>query len=58
MPTGCPDTSDRRASIERMIEQYRLETIRRLERRAMALWRKMEARQVLAGFEKPIERVH
>jgi len=41
-----------------MIEWYRLETIRRLEQRAMALWRKIEARQTLAGFERPLERVH
>jgi hypothetical protein len=58
MQIGCADPGDRRASIERMIEWYRLETIRRLEQRAMALWRKIEARQVLAGFEKPLERVH
>jgi hypothetical protein len=58
MPIGRADPGDRRASIERMIEWHRLETIRRLEQRAMALWRKIEARQALAGFEKPLERVH
>jgi len=52
------DTGDRLERIERMIEHYRLETIRRLERRTMALWRKMETRQALADFEKPPERIH
>jgi hypothetical protein len=41
-----------------MIEHYRLETIRRQERRAMALWRKIETRQKLADFEKPLDRIH
>jgi hypothetical protein len=58
MPIGNDDTDDRRVSIERMIERYRLETVRRLERRAITLWLKLEARQALAGFEKPLERVH
>jgi hypothetical protein len=58
MPLGRADTGDRLASIERMIEHYRLETIRRQERRAMTLWRKIETRQALANFEKPLERIH
>jgi len=58
MPNGHLDTGDRLASIERLIEHYRLEAIRRLERRTIALWRKMEARQTLARFEKPLERIH
>ena len=58
MPIGHVDTADRLACIERLIEHYRLEEIRRLERRTMALWRKMEARQALAKFEKPLERIH
>lgn len=58
MPNGHLDTGDRLACIERLIEHYRLEAIRRLERRTIALWRKMEARQALAKFEKPLERIH
>ena len=58
MPFADPARGARLACIERMIEHYRLETIRRLERRTMTLWRNMEARQVLAEFEKPLERVH
>ena len=41
-----------------MIEHYRREKIRRLERRAMTLWRRLEAQQVLVNFEKPPERIH
>ncbi len=58
MRIGHADTADRRVSIERLIERFRLEAVRRMEQRAMALWRKMEARQALAGFEKPLERIH
>ena len=58
MPISHADTGDRLASIERMIEHYRLETIRRQERRAMTLWRKIETRQKLADFEKPLDRIH
>jgi hypothetical protein len=58
MPIGHVDSDDRLASIERLIEHYRLEAIRRLERRTMALWRKIETRQALAKFEKPLERIH
>jgi hypothetical protein len=53
-----PDTRSRLARVERMIEQYRRAKRRRLERRAIALWRKLEARQALGRFEQPLERVH
>ena len=57
-PSDRPDTLSRLARVERMIEQYRLAKRRRLERRAIALWRKLEARQALGRFEHPLERVH
>jgi hypothetical protein len=41
-----------------MIESHRLEKLRRLQRRAITLWRRLEAHQALAEFEKPLERVH
>src|SRR5437763_15666296 len=43
-----PTTTDRRARIEQMIEDYRRAKQRRLMRRAIALWRKTEARQQVA----------
>jgi hypothetical protein len=52
------DTGDRPARIARMIESHRLEKLRRLQRRAITLWRRLEAHQALAEFEKPLERVH
>jgi hypothetical protein len=52
------DTGDRLARIERMIEHYRLAKDRRLERRAVTLWRKLETQQAFIEFEKPPERVH
>jgi hypothetical protein len=52
------DTGDPLAPVERMIEHYRLAKKRRLRRRAIALWRKLEAQQALVEFEKPLERVH
>ena len=52
------DTRDPLGHIERMIEHYRLEKVRRLQRRALTLWRKLEARQALVKLEKPLERVH
>jgi hypothetical protein len=58
MPHDRADRTYRRARIDRMIEQYRREKIRRLERRAMTLWRKLEAQQVFVHFEKPPERIH
>ena len=57
-PSHRPDTRGRLARVERMIEQYRLAKRRRLERRAISLWRKLEARQALGRFEEPVERVH
>ena len=58
MPIDHSDTADRLARIERMIEHYRLAKNRLLERRAIALWRKLEAQQALVELEKPLERVH
>jgi hypothetical protein len=58
MPIDHADTGDRLARIERMIERYGLAKKRRLERRAIALWRKLEAQQTLVEFEKPLERIH
>jgi hypothetical protein len=52
------DTRDRLARIERMIEHYRLAQTLRVQRRAITLWQRLEARQALAQFEKPPERVH
>jgi hypothetical protein len=52
------DTRNRLAHIERMIEHYRLARILRAQRRAITLWQRLEARQALAQFEKPPERVH
>jgi hypothetical protein len=58
MPIDHTHTSDRLACIERMIEHYRLAKKRRLEQRAITLWRKIAAQQALVEFEKPLERVH
>ena len=58
MPIDHSDRGDRLARIERMIEHYRLAKNRLLERRAIAMWRKLEAQQALLEFEKPLERVH
>ena len=55
---GHADAGDRLARIERMIEHYRLAKDRLLQRRAIAMWRKLEAQQALVEFEKPPERVH
>jgi hypothetical protein len=52
------DPIDRLVRVERMIEHYRLEMNHRLERRALTLWRKIEAREMILEFEKPVERVH
>jgi hypothetical protein len=49
---------DRLARIERIIEQYRHAKKRRQLRRAIALWKKLEARQAVARFEQPLERIH
>ena len=58
VPIGHADTGDRLARIERMIEHYRLAKDRLLQRRAIAMWRKLEAQQALVEFEKPLERIH
>jgi hypothetical protein len=52
------DTGDRLARTERMIEHYRLAKKGRLQRRAIVLWRKLEARRAFVEFEKPLERIH
>ena len=57
-PSDRPDTGGRLARVERMIEQYRHAKGRRLQRRAIAMWKKLEARRALARFEQPLERVH
>jgi hypothetical protein len=41
-----------------MIEHYRLEKKRRLLRRAITMWRKLEAQQALLDLDKPPQRVH
>jgi hypothetical protein len=51
-------TGDPLARFARMMEHYRLAKIRRLERRAITLWRKLEAQQAFIELEKPLERVH
>ena len=58
LPIGHADTGDRLARIERMIEHYRLAKDRLIQRRAIAMWRKLEAQQALVELEKPPERVH
>jgi cobalamin biosynthesis Mg chelatase CobN len=58
VPINRAYAGGRLAQIERMIEQYRHAKKRRLQQRAIALWRKLEARQALVRFEKPLERVH
>jgi hypothetical protein len=58
MPIDHADAGDRLVRIERLIQHYRLAEQRRQERRAIALWRKLEAQQALVELEKPLERVH
>ena len=58
MPIDHADTGDRTARTERMIEHYRLVKKGRLQRRAIILWRKLEARQAVVELEKPLERIH
>ena len=57
-PVDHGGTRDRLARIERVIEHYRVEKKRRLLRRAIRLWRKLEAQQLILEFEKPFDRVH
>jgi hypothetical protein len=49
---------ERRAQVEQMIEEYRRVRQRALFRRALRLWRRTEAHQRFAAFEKQPERVH
>jgi hypothetical protein len=59
MPIDHADTNDGLARIERMIEHHRLaKKKRRLQRWAIGCRRKLEVRQALIEFEKPLERVH
>jgi hypothetical protein len=58
MPVDTGDTRDPLGSVERMIEHYRQTKMRRLQRRALTLWRKLEARQAVVALDKPLERVH
>jgi hypothetical protein len=58
MPIAYADTGDPLERVERMIEHYRLAKERRLERRAIKLWRRLEAQQFLVDLDKPFERVH
>ena len=57
-PIDCGGSDDRLVRIERVIEHYRVEKKRRLLRRAIRLWRKLEAQQVILQFEKPHNSVH
>jgi hypothetical protein len=57
-PIDRGGSNDRLVRIERVIEHYRVEKKRRLLRRAIRLWRKLEAQQVILAFEKPHDSVH
>jgi len=57
-PIVCGGSDERLVRIERVIEHYRVEKKRRLLRRAIRLWRKLEAQQVILQFEKPLDSVH
>ena len=52
------DDAERLTRIEQLIEQYRAAKQRRIVRRAIKLWRAIEADQRLAGFEAQPDRVH
>ena len=58
IPINHADTGDPLASIERMIEHYRVAKKRRLHRRAIVKWRKLQAQKRLVEFDRPFERVH
>jgi hypothetical protein len=58
IPLDLGDTRDPLGPIDRMIEYYRVAKMRRLQRRAITLWQKLEARQAVVDLEKPLERVH
>ena len=52
------DEAERHTRIEQLIEQYRAAKRRRILRRAIKLWRAVEADQRLAGFEAQPYRIH
>lgn len=52
------DEAERLTRIEQLIEQYRAAKQRRIVRRAIKLWRAIEADQRLAGFEAQPDRAH
>jgi len=58
MANGPMNRADRLVRIERLIDHYQRAKKSRLQRRAISLWRKLEARQALARFEQPLERIH
>jgi len=51
------ETAERVARLERMIEEYRAATERRLLRRAIKLWRRAEAYQKLVELGSTAERI-
>jgi len=53
-----PDTGDRLARIERLIETCRLAKQRRLMRLAMKIWRQAATDQQLAKLEEPPDLIH
>ena len=58
LPTDPDDTAARMKRLEQLMDEYLEAKRRRLIRRAMKLWRDAEARQRLAAFDVPPERVH
>jgi hypothetical protein len=56
MPSELDFTEERRASIDRMIEDYRVRTQRRLLRRAIKLWRRSEADRTARWMDAARER--
>ena len=58
MGVALTDEAERLTRIEQLIEQYRAAKQRRIVRRAIKLWRAIEADQRLAGFEAQPDRVH
>jgi DNA-binding transcriptional regulator YbjK len=58
MPIDHAARSERVGRIEELMEHYRRAKDRRLLQRAMALWRRLEARRALVKLERPRRRVH
>lgn len=58
MPIDPRETRERRARIEQMFEEYREARQRRLMQRAIKLWRRTEAHQLVVKLESQPERVH